>query len=284
MPSEFSDREYRLFSEWITESFGLRFGPEKRDILRSRLEPRRVEMGFDTFEQLYFHLKFHPSRLAEQHKLLPHLTNNESYFLREPGQLEVLKNEVLRMVKKRLEKSGRTELRMLSAACSTGEEPFTLAIVARDSGLFPEPWRVQITGVDLDQEALERAALGRYTRNAFRRATDDFLQRHFRPAGDGICEVIPRVRDRVSFRQGNLVESGWSKGLPPQDIIFCRNVLIYFDQRAIELAVSSLYDALAPGGYLFLGHAETLNRVPTPLVPVRRPGAVFYQRPTAGDE
>lgn len=284
MQAQLTEREFRLLSEWLSETYGLCFGPEKRDLLQSRLEPRRAEMGFETFEQLYFHLKFHPDRESERQRLLPHITNNESYFLREPGQLEVLKNEVLGAVRSRLEGNGRNEVRILSAACSTGEEPYSLAIVARDSGVFPAPWRVKITGIDIDPTALARAMQARYTKNAFRRVGTDFIERHFRASEDGVHEIAPRIRERVTFRPGNLVDSGWSAGLPPQDVIFCRNVLIYFDDRAVERAVAGLYNALTPGGYLFLGHAETLTRVATPLIAERRKGAVFYRRPEAGDE
>jgi chemotaxis protein methyltransferase CheR len=278
MPLQLTEREHRLFSEWLGEEFGLRFGPEKRDILRSRLEPRRVELGLDSFEELYFHLKFHPDRRAEWDRLIPHLTNNESYFFRETGQLDVLSDEVLGTVKQRLEQEGRREIRILSAACAAGEEPFTLAILAHESGLFPAPWKVRVTGVDLDPQALERARQARYTENAFRRLDPAIRERYFTEEDSGWL-LSAEIRKLVEFRRSNLVDEEWAAQIPGQDIVFCRNVLIYFGEESTRRAVEGLYRALVPGGYLFLGHAESLSRIPTRLEPQRRPGAIFYRRP-----
>jgi chemotaxis protein methyltransferase CheR len=280
MRPSLSDEEFRWFSDWLSEEYGLRFGPEKRDILRSRLEPRRVELGFDSFEQLFFHLKYHPGRSAEREKLIPHLTNNESYFFRESEQLEVLRDEVLGSLRQRLEARNRQELRILSAGCAAGEEPYTLAMLVEESGLFRPPWRVRITGIDLDPEALARARRGRYTENAFRRLDPRIRERYFAPTGEnGFWELDERIRRMVSFAPANLAERAWVATLPAQNVIFCRNVLIYFGDPKTRLAAEAFYEALEPGGYLFLGHAETLSRVPTRFQPVRRPGAIFYERP-----
>lgn len=276
---ELSDREYRLFSEWLSEDYGLCFGPTRRDILRSRLEARRVALGFDTFEQLYLHLKFHPEREQERKLLLPHLTNNESYFFREAPQLEALEAEVLPELKRSLEDSSRRELRILSAGCASGEEPYTLAIVARRTAATSGPWSVRVTGVDLDSDALARAENATYGRNAFRRLPDAERAKHFEAAGEEQWKVNPAIRSMVTFAQANLVADGWWRGIPRQDVVFCRNVLIYFDDSSIARAIQGLYECLLPGGYLFLGHAESLSRVPTRLIPVRRPGAIYYRRP-----
>lgn len=283
MRPQLTEREYRLFSEWLVERFGLRFGPEKREILRSRLEPRRAALGVDTFEQLYFHLKFHPDREAELERLTPHLTNNESYFFRERGQLDVLREEGLEATRRRLERLGRRELRVLSAGCAAGEEPYTLAMIVRESGLFRPPWKVSVTGVDLDPMALKRAERALYTENAFRRLEPEVRERWFTPVEEGGWELSGEIRSMVSFRRANLSDPGWAAALPPQDVVFCRNVLIYFDEEGLTRAVEGLYRALAPGGYLFLGHAESLSRVATPLVAERRPGAIFYRRPEEND-
>ncbi len=279
MRPELTEREYRLFSEWLVERFGLRFGPEKKDILRSRLEPRRAALGFDTFEQLYFHLKFHPDREVELERLTPHLTNNESYFFRERGQLDLLRDEVLENTRRRLEAEGRRELRVLSAGCASGEEAYTLAILVRQSGLYRPPWSSRLLGVDLDPQALQRAECAQYTRNAFRRLEPAVRERYFSAVEEGRWKLDREIREMVGFRRANLSDPAWARALPPQDVVFCRNVLIYFDEESLKRAVEGLYRALIPGGYLFLGHAESLSRVPTPLVAERRPGAIFYRRP-----
>lgn len=276
-----NDEEFRLFGEWLVEEYGLRFYPDKRDILRARLEPRRVELGFDTFEQLYFHLKFHPEREQERQRLLPHLTNNESYFFRERSQLDMLREEVLPQLRDRLRQAGEREIRIMSAGCAAGEEAYTLAIVTQQTGLFAAPWRVRVTGIDLDPRALERAACGEYTNHAFRGVADEVRERYFRRADD-TWAIDPAIRSAVEFRRANLVSRSWVPDLAPQHVVFCRNVLIYFDDESITRAAGAFYDVLAPGGYLFLGHAETLSRIPNRFQVVRRPGAIFYQRPTEG--
>lgn len=279
---ELSDREHRLFNEWLSEEFGLSFGPARRDILRARLDPRRVALGFDTFEQLYLHLKFHPDRKQEQVRLLPHLTNNESYFFRESAQLDELREKVLPAVINDLEAADRREIRLLSGGCAAGEEAYTLAMVARQSGLIRDSWKVRVTGVDLDPDALKRAEAAEYGPNAFRRVEDDIRERYFDSVGELAWRVKPAIRSTVRFAPGNLVSSGWWRSLPPQDVAFCRNVLIYFDDRSVTRAIDGLYQSLRPGGYLFLGHAESLSRVPTRFVPVRKPGVIYYQRPVDG--
>lgn len=273
------DEEYRLFREWIAEEYGLCFGDERRDLLRARLDACRVELGFDTFRDLYFHLKFHPNRARDRERLLPKLTNNESYFFRERGPLDLLRTEVLPALRTRLRASGERELRILSAACASGEEPYTLAMTVRDSGVFPPPWEVVVIGLDLDEEALDRARCATYGEHAFRGVDPETRARFFREQPSGRWQVAEPLREDIRFAPVNLVEPGWSRHFAPQHVIFCRNVLIYFDRRATERTAEELFQALVPGGYLFLGHAESLGRVSTPLVPVRCPGAVYYRRP-----
>lgn len=283
MRQPLSDGEYRWFREWLREEYGLVFGPEKRDILRSRLEPRRAELGFDTFEELYFHLKFHPDREAEREKLIPHLTNNESYFFRESAQLDVFRTEVLPAIRKRAEARNRHEVRILSAGCAAGEEPYSLAILARESRLFPPGWKIRITGLDLDHAALERARAACYGENAFRRVDPAIRSRHFEQQADGRWRLDERIRAMVQFDQANLLDDGWAANNAAQDVIFCRNVLIYFADDTTRGVVQSFFNALRPRGYLFLGHAETLSRVATRFEAERRPGAIYYQRPETDD-
>lgn len=275
MGAALTREEFRLWGEWLAEEYGIRFGPERLDMLRTRLEPRRAALGVDTFEQLLFHVKFHPERAEERERLIPHLTNNESYFCRERGTLRLLREEILPALRERLDPG--EELRVLSAACAGGEEVYTLAITVRETELFP-PSRVRIVGMDVDPVALERARAGRYGGHALRGTDAEFRQEWFRKEGEEWV-VREEVREGVELRRGNLVQPGWWKSLPPQHVVLCRNVLIYFDEDATRRAAEGLYHALAPGGCLFLGHAESLRRTPVPLEVERRPGAIFYRRP-----
>lgn len=274
-PPDFSDEEYRLFRSWLREEYGLRFGPEKRDVLRTRLESRRAELGFRSYQQLYFHLKFHPSREQEREKIISQLTNNESYFFRERGQLEVLRKELLPLLKR--SRAKRREVRLLSAGCSAGQEPYSLFITARESKLFPPPWRVRITGLDVDAEALARARRGVYGEHSFRGVAAPVRERYFRKLEEG-WEILPELRRQVRFQPANLAKGGWLERLEKQDVIFCRNVLIYFDPEAARGVVERLHRVLASDGFLFLGHAETLSRIAVPFEVERRPGAIFYRK------
>jgi chemotaxis protein methyltransferase CheR len=277
MGASLSDEEFRTWAEWLAEELGHRWGPERREILRTRLEPRRAALGLDSFDALLFHLRFHPEREAERARLVPHLTNNESYFCRERGSLDVIRDEVLPELADRLGPGG--EARLLSAACAAGEEAYTLSILAREAGRFTAPGTLRVTGVDVDPAALERARAGIYPEHAFRSTGPEWRARFFDARDDGRWEVRPAVRAPVRFGDANLVHDGWWRGLGPQHLVLCRNVMIYFNDDAVRRAAHGLWEALAPGGYLFLGHAESLRHVPVPFELHRRPGALFYRRP-----
>jgi chemotaxis protein methyltransferase CheR len=271
-----TDDEYRLFNDWLKSEYGLHFGPEKREILRARLEPRRAALNMGSFEELLFRVRYHPRREDERAALISHLTNNESYFFRETGQLEVLRREILPAL---AASAGGRPIRILSAGCAAGEEAYTLAIQAREV-LGPEADAI-ITGVDVDRAALERAREAVYRRHAFRGLDPAARDRHFSQDEGERWRLRPEIRAAARFQQGNLVDPEWSDTLPSQDVVFCRNVLIYFDADASRRAVDNLYRVVRPGGYLFLGHAESLSRIPNRFVPERRPGAVFHRRPKA---
>lgn len=276
MATPFTDDEFRLFSDWLAGEYGLRFGPEKREILRARLEPRRAALNLDNFERLLFRLRYHPDREAERDRLLPHLTNNESYFFRETNQLDVLREDILMPLGRQARAEGRP-LRIMSVGCASGEEVYTLAFIARD--VLGGGGDFRVTGVDVDPEALDRARAATYRPHALRATDDRVRDRYFEPLDDGRWSVRQPFRPAARFQQGNVVAPEWPETVPPQDVVFCRNVLIYFDDEALRRAVDSLYRVVRPGGYLFLGHAESLSRVPTRFAPERRPGAVFYERP-----
>lgn len=276
MPVPLTDDEFRLFSDWLAREYGIRFGPEKREILRARLEPRRAALALDSFDRLLFYVRYHPDREAERLRLISALTNKESYFFREGRQLEILRSEVLPSLADVRSRSRDDSVRILSMGAAAGEEPYTLAIVALEA-LAGCGLGVQVTGVDVDRAALDRARTAEYRPHAFRGVPEDVVERYFEPTS-GVWRLRADVRETARFQHGNLVDPDWTGTVPPQDVVFCRNVLIYFQEEAVRQAVRNLYEVVRPGGYLFLGHAETLTRVPTRFVTERRPGAVFYRR------
>jgi chemotaxis protein methyltransferase CheR len=273
---DLSEEEFRLLRDFIHERFGLYFEDNQRASLRSRLQGRLASLDLLSFEDYYRYLRFGPQRNEELQRMASHLTNNETYFFREMPQLQVFADHVLRGVKARRSADGPRTLRILSAGCSTGEEPLTLAMIVYDSGQFFWGWDTRIVGMDLDVAALEKARRGLYHHNSFRGTSPAVLERHFvrQPGGHQVKDAI---RKMVEFRAGNILEAGSYEGLAPLDAIFCRNVLIYFSDAAIRRVVHLFHGLLAPGGFLFLGHAESLSRITDRFTPIRFQGAMVYQ-------
>jgi chemotaxis protein methyltransferase CheR len=277
---ELDEEAFRLLRDLIHEKFGLYFDENQRPSLRSRLQNRLASRGLRSFEDYFHDLRFGPDRAEELQSMVSHLTNNETYFYRELPQLKVFADHVLPQIKERKARAGERTLRVLSAGCSTGEEAYTLAMIVFDSGHFFWNWDVEVTGLDVDQAALDKARKGVYQHNSFRGLAPELKTRHFTTVGTS-AQVKEPIRRLVTFRRGNLVEPASFEGLAPLDAIFCRNVLIYFSDAMILRAVRIFRNILAPGGYLCLGHAESLSRITDLFQPVRFQGAMAYQASAA---
>jgi chemotaxis protein methyltransferase CheR len=275
---ELSEEEFRLLRDFLHETFGLYFDDNARALLRSRLLGRLSSLDLNSFEDYYHYLRFGPQRAHELESMVSHLTNNETYFFREATQLRVFAEKILHALRERKATAGERRLRVLSAGCSTGEEPLSLAMILLDSGQFFWNWDLEVIGMDIDTVALEKARRGVYFRNSFRSVEEALITRHFTPEGAG-QRAKEKVHRLVTLRQGNLVDRASYTGLAPLDALFCRNVLIYFSDDSIRRSVQIFYDCLAPGGYLFLGHAESLSRITDIFTPIRFQGALIYQKP-----
>jgi chemotaxis protein methyltransferase CheR len=275
---ELGEEEFRLLRDFVHETFGLYFDDAQRASLRSRLAGRLASLDLLSFEEYYHYLRFGPERAEELQRMASHLTNNETYFFREPAQLKVFAEQILGTVKERKAAIGDRTLRILSAGCSTGEEAHTLAMIVFDSAQFFWSWDVRIVGLDVDAAALDKARKAVYFHNSFRSLSPALLERHFVPQGSG-RRVKDAVRRYVDLRLGNILSPDSYRDLAPFDAIFCRNVLIYFSDAATRRVVDVFHDVLAPGGYLHLGHAESLSRITDALTPIRFPGVLIYQRP-----
>jgi chemotaxis protein methyltransferase CheR len=275
---ELSEEEFRLLRDFIHENFGLFFDDGQRGSLRSRLAGRLASLDLLSFEDYYHYLRFGPQKVQELQSMVSHLTNNETYFFREQPQLQVFSEHVLRGLRDRKTAAGERQLRILSAGCSTGEEAYTLAMIVHDSGHFFWNWDVKIVGMDVDSVALEKARRALYFHNSFRAMSPALRERHLVPEGSG-AQIKDSIRRLVSLQQGNILDAASYQSLKGMDVVFCRNVLIYFSDAGIRRVVQHFYDALAPGGHLFLGHAESLSRITDLFTPVRFPGAMIYRKP-----
>ncbi len=263
--------EFRALRDRIQRRLGLYFDDSKAYLLHSRLQARLVKCRVDGFAQYSRYLDEAPAREKEWDELASLLANNESYFFRERAQLEVLTGPVLQEA---LERS--TPLRIWSAACANGEEPYTLAMVLRESGRIKQG-ACSIFASDLSPRALERAHAGFYHELAFRATPPELIDRYFRPFEGGFF-VEESVKSMVRFGRVNLLDAHGVASVGAQDAIFCRNVLIYFD-RATQLEVARrFWSVLRPGGYLFLGHAESLMQARDLYEPVVTRNTVYYRR------
>jgi chemotaxis protein methyltransferase CheR len=275
---DLSEEEFRLLRDLIHERFGLFFDDNQRASLRTRLAGRLASLDLLSFEDYYHYLRFGPQRGDELQRMVTHLTNNETYFYREMPQLQVFADAVLKALKERKTPLDDRALRVLSAGCSSGEEAYTLAMIIYDSGLFFWNWDITVTGLDVDAAALDKARRAVYHPNSFRSIRPAIVEKHFvvEPGG---ARVKDTIRKAVRFRQGNIIEPASYEGLAPLDAVFCRNVLIYFSDAMILKVVRLFHEVLAPGGYLFLGHAESLSRITDMFTPIRFQGAMVYQKP-----
>ena len=248
------EESLRLVLELLNRRYGFQFRDSFHEMVRTRLTRRLLEAGIPDLRDYYYRLLYDPDAAAEMDSLFDAIANNETYFFREQSQIEAFAQEVL-PERRAAAQGGR--VRVWSAGCSSGEEPYSLAIAALESGTQGTA-DLEIFATDQSRRALERAAAGVYGAFAFRSLPGALRERYFEPQEDGRWRVVPAVRQCVRFGRCNLVGQAGDLPLVRFDVIFCRNVLIYFDRDARRRVVELFHDRLADGGYLFLGHSETL--------------------------
>ncbi len=254
-----TDVEFRLLRELIHEKAGLYFSDSKKNLLQSRLVTRLMALNLKSFEEYYLYLKFSPGKEKEFRKMISLVTNNETYFFRESYQLEDLVEIVLLQIKEK-KKTGE-KIKILSAGCSSGEEPYSIGMMIMEKlPLLNLKSEVEIYAMDIDEVVLEKAVKGVYTDNSFR-ATDPIIQhRYFIPTPEG-KKIRDSIKNMVNFFWGNIVDFSTYHHLDKMDVIFCRNVLIYFSDKMINQVAQNFFQLLSNEGILFLGHSESLLRI-----------------------
>jgi chemotaxis protein methyltransferase CheR len=274
--SAFPAADLKLLGDLIQERFGLTFEGVRQEILAARLSPRLRELHLDSPRAYYEYLRFHPQRDAELDRLPMLVTNNETYFFRETRQFEILVDHVV--PERRAAVPGRV-LRLLSAGCSSGEEPYSVAIALQNAGHAPgRLW--QMDACDLNVERISRAKEAVYEEGSLRACDAETRRRYFAPEGERF-RLRDRYRAGLRFFQANLLSPGFALERGAYDAVFCRNLLIYFGDDAFDRLIGLLARALLPGGYLFLGHSESLFDRTTELAPVMLGGTVVYRKPPA---
>ncbi|MBV8371339.1 MAG: methyltransferase domain-containing protein [Candidatus Eremiobacteraeota bacterium] len=267
---DISDHEFVSLRDLIRERFGIWYDDQKRYLLLSRLSTRLARRGIESFGAYAQFLRYDPRRDDEWTDLASALSNNETYFFRERAQLKALAGKILDEF---LARSPR--VRLWSAACSSGEEPYSLAMTLIETGKVSDA-RLSIRATDLSPRVLELAEKGFYRALSFRATEPAMIQKWFQPQGEGFV-VDERVKRLVSFGRLNLLDGTRVAAEGPFDAIFCRNVLIYFDKPTQKRVVESFAKALRPGGYLFLGHAESLFHLTDLYEPIVGADAIVYR-------
>jgi chemotaxis protein methyltransferase CheR len=278
------------FRDLIYEKSGIFFPENKKYVLDSRLASRLAERNCTTFEEYYALLKTDGCRDKELPALFNAVTTNETFFYRDLPQLQAFNDLIVPSVIK--ENQGNRRLKIWSAACSTGDEAFTLAIMLLERGREGarlgalgaggcngelSGWNLEIAASDISEAALGSARRATYGPYAMRHVPPHIIQRYFQ-LEDGLHVVKPEVRRLVRFANINLCESSRVKLMKGMDVIFCRNCLIYFDERAKKRVVDSFYDCLNPRGYLVIGFSESLHSLTRLFHPVPSHKTVVYQK------
>jgi len=269
--------EFRLIREFVSEEFGLVLDEGRAQYISSRLIPHLTELGLESFQDYYTCLRFAPRGSTEHQKFISTITNNETYFFREDAQLRVVAEQLIPLLKEKKQLGGQRKIRIYSAGCSSGEEVYTLAMILLESGHLLWDWDIMVIGIDIDQEMIARANKGVYSGRAFQSMPPHFLEKYFTASGDSF-QVKESLRKITRFEERNLLKLDPFCSLDRADVIFCRNVFIYFNDDTIRKIVDSFAALLHSEGFLFLGHSESLSRITSRYEPIRHPGAIVYRK------
>ena len=245
--------ELALFNEFLSSRFGLIFPEHKREILASRLEPRLRFHHLHRYIDYYLLLQYDLER--ELDPLTRAVTNNESYFFREVAQLEALEGE---RVAELMTGGVRGELKILSAGCSAGEEPYSINIQVRSAALGLLADNLRIDAIDIDSERIAMAREACYRPHSLRTLSEEQIGRYFTRREPEVFELRKTFRRGVHFTLGNIIAPRTWRGTMGYDVVFCRNVLIYFSEAALKTAIETFTRVIRPGGLLFLGHSESI--------------------------
>ncbi|HWF01012.1 MAG TPA: protein-glutamate O-methyltransferase CheR [Caulobacteraceae bacterium] len=270
-----SAEEFQRLGEFLYRRTGMVFGEAKRYYVQRRIWDRMAATGTTTFAVYFARLRSDLSGEVEQ--FINAFTVNETYFYREDHQLRCLTSDLLPL---RTERRASTDaIRIWSSPCSTGEEPYSIAMWLLENWSQVDAWDIEIVGSDIDTAVIEAAQEGVFGRRALMRLTPELISRYFTELPGERWRILDDLRSSVRFTPCNLIEEDQTRAHGRFDVIFCRNVLIYFDDASRRRAAENLYEALLPGGFICLGHTESMSRV-SPLFEVARyADAIVYRRP-----
>jgi chemotaxis protein methyltransferase CheR len=272
-----SEEEFRRISEFLYRRTGMLFNEGKRYYVQRRISDRMEALSIASVQTYFAYLRSDAD--GEIERFINAFTVNETYFYREEHQLRCLSSDLLNE-RVRAKRPGEA-LRIWSVPCATGEEPYSIAMWLLENWPEVDVQDIEIIGSDIDTECTTAAREGEFGARALMRLSPELVQKYFVTAGTDRWRVVADLRQSVQFSSVNIMKAAETRQHGIFDVIFCRNVLIYFDDASRRVAAENLFEALAPGGFICLGHTESMSRI-SPLFEVRRfPDAIVYQRPLA---
>ena len=280
---DLKDPAYLKIRDIIYQVSGIYQPAEKLYLLASRCARRMSVVKANTPAEYLEHLTIRGNREGELRLLLNEITIGETYMFRSPPQLEALRNVILPQILVAKTAMGFKRLHLWSAGCSTGEEPHTLAMfLLEESEKLLAGWTFDILATDLNDNSLTAAKAGIYGEYALRSTTELLRKKYFKPYDQNRLQVTDQLKSLIRYERVNLNDDSKMTFLKGMDLIFCCNVLIYFDLASKRKVMQHFYSNLVPGGYLFLGHAESLYQVDDRFHLVHFPGTIGYWKPPVG--
>lgn len=274
---ELTPEEFTLIRDFVHDKAGIFFNEKKMYLLESRLTRRMETLGVASFRDYFYRVKYDTSQ-SEFNHLMTLITTNETYFFRNEPQLESFAKEALPMILEQKKESGAPKtLRIWSAGCSTGEEPYTLAIIVLEAIKNDPRWTLEIIANDISEAVLAKARKGEYSGQTLRYVPKPILERYYEKHEE-MYRVTSEVKSKVKFVHLNLNETHKLAMYKNLDVIFCRNVMIYFSEEVKKRIVKGYYQALAPGGLMYIGHSETLHGVSKSFKLRYFKGALVYEK------
>ena len=271
-----SKENFAKIGEFIYRKSGIYLEEDKHyEKLAKYIDVRSKELGFDNFRKYFFKLRFDDKSTDEFQELMNAITVNETYFFREKDQFEVLVNRILPELHKSMPKN--KPLRILSSPCSTGEEPYSMILHIVEEGSVVEERDIEVVGIDIDSTVIEKAKKAKYTERSIHAIPKDVLNKWFKKRTLGY-DLGEDLQGTVDFQVANVFDKTQMRKLGKFDVIFSRNMLIYFDDASRKEVAMTFYDMLNPGGYVLLGHAEYMSRIVSVFKAKKIDSTLIYQK------
>ena len=255
-----TDATFEKFRQLVYNECRIFLKPAKKPLLMNRLLSRLRKLGLRDYETYYKRVTEGPDKAEEMQHLLNAITTNKTDFFREPKQWEFLQQTLWPQMQKEKLAKKEYSIRIWSSACSSGEEPYTIAIHALENLSKTDPWKIQILASDISEKVLAKARAGVYEESKLGPIPKQMLTKYFTKDSSGLYRAKPEIQRLITFRNVNL-KGNMPRFVQPLDIIFCRNVIIYFDKPTQADLMKRFYSCLRKGGHLFLGHSESLNGI-----------------------